>query len=89
MSNDHFNSMLFLSRLLKTNDKLTALDLQMMQEVDPHFKLIMSNVSKHKDYSFDKNGILFKHLTPPKGPAFYVLCLPRQFSLLLFMNKHF
>ena len=26
----------------------------------------MSNVSKHKDYSVDKNGILFKHLTPPK-----------------------
>ena len=81
MSKDHFNSMLFLSRLLKTNDKLTPLDLQMMQNLDPHFKLIMTNVAKPKDYSIDRNGILFKHITSPKGASFYVLCLPRQFAI--------
>ena len=70
ITTDHFNSLLFLSFLLKTNDNLSAMDLQMMQQLDPHFRLIMSNAAKHKDYSVDKDGILFKHLTPAKGPSF-------------------
>ena len=81
VSKDHFNSMIFLSRLLKTNDELTPLDILLMQHLDPHFRLIMDNVEKHKDYSVDRSGILFKHITSLKGPSFYVLCLPRQFAI--------
>ena len=59
---DHFNSFIFLSRLLKTHDKLNALDIRMMQNLDPHFRLIMSNAPKHKEYVVDKDGIFYKQL---------------------------
>ena len=48
----------------------------------------MSNAPKHKDYVVDKDGILYKHITPVRGPSFYVLCLPRQFAVSIIQSFH-
>ena len=43
-----FNSLLFLARLLKTNDNLTPKDICLLQQVEPHFREIMQNITyKH------------------------------------------
>ena len=88
VSKDHFNSLVFLSRLLKTNDKLTPVDISLMQKLDPHFRQIMQNVDKHKDYSIDRSVILFKQIVSKTGPSFYVLCLPRQFAVSIIQHFH-
>ena len=68
ITKDHFNSRLLLSRLLKTHDKLTSLDIKMMQESDPHFREVIKNINHHKDFSHDPDGILFKHVVSRAGP---------------------
>ena len=47
VTKDHFNSLLLLSRLLKTHDKLTSVDIKMMQELDQHFRDVIKNINKH------------------------------------------
>ena len=88
VSKDHFNSLLFLSRLLKTNDRLTPKDISSLQQVEPYFREIMSTIKKEKNFELDKNGILFKKITKPTGPTFYVLCLPSQFAISILQSFH-
>jgi hypothetical protein len=57
VSNDHFNSLLFLSRLLRTQDNLSSKDIIAMQRSEPIFNQIFDNIQKHGEYKLDKNGI--------------------------------
>ena len=84
VTTDLFNSLIFLSRLLKTHDKLNALDIRIVQNLDPHFRNIMTNALKHKDFVVDKDRILFKHI----NHSFFVLRLPRQFAVSIIQSLH-
>ena len=76
VTKDHYNSLLFLSRLLRTQDNLSSRDIIAMQKSEPLFSQIFNNIEKHSDYKLDKNGILFILITPTRGPKYLVLFLP-------------
>ena len=80
MSKHHYNSLLFLSRLLQSKDNLSSKDITAMQKSEPMFCQIFKEIERYDDFKIDKNGILFKLINPPRGPKFYVLCLPPQFA---------
>jgi hypothetical protein len=88
VSKDHYNSLLFLSRLLRTKDNLSAEDIKSMQKAEPLFSQVFDNVEKYNEFKLDKNGILFKLITPARGPKYFVLCLPQQFAISILQQFH-
>ena len=83
-----FNSLLFLARLLKTNDHLSPKDICSLQQVEPHFRLIMQNINRNQNFVMDKNNILFKKIKKQNFPEFFVLCLPAQFAISVINTFH-
>ena len=83
---NEFNSLLFLARLLRTNDHLTPKDICSLQQVEPHFKQIMQNINKNESFIMDKNGILFKKIKKRININIYIImssepvcCLDHKF----------
>ena len=50
VSKEHYNSLLFLSRLLRTQDNLSAKDIISMQKAKPLFSQIFDDVERYKEY---------------------------------------
>ena len=88
VSKRHYNSLLFLARLLKTQDNLTSRDIIGMQKSEPLFSRMFDELGRHDDFSVDSNGILFKLIVPARGPKYHVLCLPSQFAESILLQFH-
>ena len=88
VSKRHYNSLLFLARLLKTQDNLSSKDIIGMQKSEPLFSRMFDELGQHDDYSVDSNGILFKLIVPSRGPRYHVLCLPSQFAESILLQFH-
>ena len=59
-----------------------------MQKAEPLFTQIFDNVERYNEYKLDRNGILFKLITPVKGPKYFVLSLPPQFAISILQQFH-
>ena len=80
-----WNSLLFLSRLIKSNDHLHPSQIHAMQKADPYFKDIILNIGKHKDVKLSADNILFKTITKKQLQPYDVLCLPTCFAHSILM----